>query len=82
MTDWWERFVYLRVRDPILVNSNYFGLDSYNWSPTDKQIARAANIAVNFIHFKVRVGLRYLTPNLILANIYRTYLIKKGYHHS
>ena len=53
MTDWWERFVYLRVRDPILVNSNYYGLDSYIWMPTDKQIARAANLATNFIRFKV-----------------------------
>ena len=53
VSDWWERFVYLRVRDPILVNSNYYGLDSYIWMPTDKQIARAANLATNFIRFKV-----------------------------
>ena len=53
MTDWWERFVYLRVRDPILVNSNYYIMDAYAWSPTDKQIARAANLIANVIRSKV-----------------------------
>ena len=53
VSDWWERFVYLRVRDPILVNSNYYIMDAYAWSPTDKQIARAANLIANVIRSKV-----------------------------
>ena len=64
VSDWWERFVYLRVRDPILVNSNYYGLDSYIWMPTDKQIARAANLATNFIRFKVENSRFSLIVNL------------------
>ena len=26
--DWWEKFVYLKGRDPIMINSNYYVLDS------------------------------------------------------
>lgn len=29
VTDWWEEYVYLRGRSPIMVNSNYYGLVSY-----------------------------------------------------
>ena len=28
VTDWWEKYVYLRGRSPILINSNYYVLDS------------------------------------------------------
>lgn len=28
VTDWWEEYVYLRGRSPIMVNSNYYGLVS------------------------------------------------------
>ena len=26
VTDWWEDYVYLRGRSPIMVNSNYYGM--------------------------------------------------------
>lgn len=26
MSDWWEEFIYLRSRSPIMVNSNYYGM--------------------------------------------------------
>lgn len=28
VTDWWEEYVYLRGRSPIMVNSNYYGVVS------------------------------------------------------
>lgn len=28
ITDWWEEYVYLRGRSPIMVNSNYYGIVS------------------------------------------------------
>ena len=28
VTDWWEQYVYLRGRSPIMVNSNYYGVVS------------------------------------------------------
>jgi hypothetical protein len=55
VSDWWERFVYLRPRAPILINSNYYICDAYAWTPTDKQIARAANLLHNLVGIKVRV---------------------------
>ena len=42
VTDWWERYIYLIGRDPIMINSNYYVLDSARWRPTNSQIARAA----------------------------------------
>ena len=26
VSDWWEKFIYLRGRSPIMVNSNFYGL--------------------------------------------------------
>lgn len=26
VSDWWEEYVYLRSRSPIMVNSNYYGM--------------------------------------------------------
>ncbi|XP_054719264.1 carnitine O-palmitoyltransferase 1, liver isoform-like [Uloborus diversus] len=45
VTDWWEDYVYLSGRSPLLVYSNCYGLD-YIPLPTRSQTARAAN----FIH--------------------------------
>lgn len=28
ISDWWEEYVYLRGRSPIMINSNYYGLVS------------------------------------------------------
>lgn len=45
VSDWWQQFVYLRSRSPLMINSNYYGVDSLTWE-TKVQSARAAN----FIH--------------------------------
>lgn len=29
VTDWWEEFVYMRQRSPIMINSNYYGFVSF-----------------------------------------------------
>jgi len=29
VSDWWEEYVYLRGRSPIMVNSNFYGLVSF-----------------------------------------------------
>ncbi|CAG13741.1 unnamed protein product, partial [Tetraodon nigroviridis] len=26
VSDWWEEYIYLRGRGPIMVNSNYYGM--------------------------------------------------------
>lgn len=35
--DWWEKYVYLKGRSPIMVNSNYYILDGCNDPPTHRQ---------------------------------------------
>ena len=41
VTDWWETYVYLKPRDSIMINSNYFGL-SPKQTPTRRRESRAA----------------------------------------
>ena len=55
VTDWWERFVYLRGRDPIMINSNYYMMDAYEWIPTRIPVARAANLIYSALEYKVWV---------------------------
>ena len=49
VTDWWERFVYLRGRDPLMINSNFYILDFYEWRPTSIPSSRAANMVQAFL---------------------------------
>ena len=35
---WWEKYVYLVGRDPIMINSNYYVLDSCWYSVTTNQV--------------------------------------------
>ena len=37
VSDWWEEYVYLRGRAPIMVNSNYYGMVSTMASQWDHQ---------------------------------------------
>ena len=51
VSDWWEEYVYLRGRSPIMVNSNFYALDSVFKQVTSVQAARAANcIAAAFMY--------------------------------
>ncbi|XP_062330180.1 carnitine O-palmitoyltransferase 1, liver isoform-like isoform X2 [Osmerus eperlanus] len=43
VSDWWEEYIYLRGRSPIMVNSNYYGMDFLFVTPTPIQAARAGN---------------------------------------
>lgn len=43
VSDWWEEYVYLRGRSPIMVNSNFYALDSIAPPKSSVQAARAAN---------------------------------------
>lgn len=51
VSDWWEEYVYLRGRSPIMVNSNFYAIDTISPPKTSIQAARAANcIAVAFAY--------------------------------
>lgn len=44
ITDWWEKYIYLRGRSSLMINSNYYIMDFDNFIPTTKQAARAAAV--------------------------------------
>ncbi|EDQ85096.1 uncharacterized protein MONBRDRAFT_34403 [Monosiga brevicollis MX1] len=65
VSDWWERFVYLRSRDSLMINSNYYIMDAYSWSPTHVQAARAGNLVHNLMLFKRQLDRCEIEPLLI-----------------
>lgn len=52
VSDWWERFVYLRSRSPLLVNSNFYAMDNLRVSLTSRQTSRAANVIYSMLKFR------------------------------
>lgn len=62
VSDWWEEFVYLRGRAPIMVNSNFYGIDALVSIETDKQTARAANIIYAALVFRKLIDRQELKP--------------------
>ncbi len=62
VTDWWEEYVYLRGRSPIMVNSNYYVLDAVFQGPTSIQAARAAVCIVAAFQYRKALDQEYLKP--------------------
>ena len=52
VSDWWEEYVYLRGRSPIMVNSNFYGIDAILRHPSSIQATRAANIVCSAMIFR------------------------------
>ncbi|XP_030057166.1 LOW QUALITY PROTEIN: carnitine O-palmitoyltransferase 1, liver isoform [Microcaecilia unicolor] len=67
VSDWWEEYIYLRGRGPIMVNSNYFAMDYLYVIPTHLQAARAGN-AIHAIHLYRRKLDREEIKPLMLHN--------------
>lgn len=44
VTDWWEEFVYLTSRAPIMINSNFYVIAETSNLPSNNQCARAGNL--------------------------------------
>ena len=64
IADWWEKYVYLSGRTPLMINSNYYVMDS-DYTPMNDQIKRAANIVHFMLVFKDMVENETLKPLLI-----------------
>lgn len=64
VSDWWERFVYLRSRTPLLVNSNFYGIDNINIGST-RQTSRAANIIHSMIKFRSKLQYEQWKPMML-----------------
>ncbi|XP_064627097.1 carnitine O-palmitoyltransferase 1, liver isoform-like isoform X2 [Lineus longissimus] len=62
VADWWEEYVYLRGRSPIMVNSNFYGLDAILVQPSSVQVARAANVSHAFLTFMNLIDREQLQP--------------------
>ncbi|KAF5886142.1 carnitine O-palmitoyltransferase 1, liver isoform-like, partial [Clarias magur] len=69
VSDWWEEFVYLRGRSPIMVNSNYYGMDFLYVTPTSKQAARAGNTITALLLYRRKVNREELKPSRIPGTV-------------
>lgn len=62
VSDWWEEYIYLRGRDPIMVNSNFYTMDFLYVIPTHRQAARAANVVHAMLQYRRKLERGELTP--------------------
>uniref|UniRef100_A0A668TQW1 carnitine O-palmitoyltransferase n=1 Tax=Oreochromis aureus TaxID=47969 RepID=A0A668TQW1_OREAU len=69
VSDWWEEYVYLRGRGPIMVNSNYYGMDFLYVTPTPIQAARAGNSIHSFFLYRRKLNKEELKPSRIPGTV-------------
>lgn len=62
VSDWWEEYVYLRGRSPLMINSNFYGIDAIYKATTHVQAARAANVTHLLLIFRRMVERQELEP--------------------
>nr|XP_034984544.1 carnitine O-palmitoyltransferase 1, muscle isoform-like [Zootoca vivipara] len=67
VSDWWEEYIYLRGRSPIMVNSNYYIMDFLYVTPTHNQAARAANAVHSIMLYRRRLEHEDLPPVMALG---------------
>uniref|UniRef100_A0A8C5NCQ0 carnitine O-palmitoyltransferase n=1 Tax=Gouania willdenowi TaxID=441366 RepID=A0A8C5NCQ0_GOUWI len=65
VSDWWEEYIYLRSRGPIMVNSNYYGMDFLYVTPTPVQAARAGNTVTALLLYRRKVNREELKPSRV-----------------
>ncbi|GAB0190119.1 carnitine O-palmitoyltransferase 1, liver [Grus japonensis] len=68
VSDWWEEYIYLRGRGPIMVNSNYFAMDFLNLSPTTLQAARAGNVIHAILLYRKKLDRQEIKPILLMGS--------------
>ncbi|XP_069764295.1 carnitine O-palmitoyltransferase 1, liver isoform-like isoform X1 [Narcine bancroftii] len=62
VSDWWEEYVYLQGREPIMVNSNYYAMDFLYVTPTTSQAARAGNLVHALLLYRRRLTREEIQP--------------------
>ncbi|XP_012285160.1 carnitine O-palmitoyltransferase 1, muscle isoform isoform X2 [Orussus abietinus] len=65
VSDWWEEYVYLRGRSPLMVNSNFYGIDAILLHPTKVQAARAASIIHSCLRYRRLIERQELEPIMV-----------------
>uniref|UniRef100_A0A3Q3QJU0 carnitine O-palmitoyltransferase n=1 Tax=Monopterus albus TaxID=43700 RepID=A0A3Q3QJU0_MONAL len=69
VSDWWEEYIYLRGRSPIMVNSNYYGMDFLYVTPTPVQAARAGNTITALLLYRRKVYREELKPGCVPGTV-------------
>ncbi|XP_027947440.1 carnitine O-palmitoyltransferase 1, brain isoform isoform X2 [Eumetopias jubatus] len=67
VSDWWEEFVYLRSRHPLMVNSNFYMMDFLYVTPTPVQAARAGNAVHALLLYRHRLNRQEILPTLLMG---------------
>ncbi|XP_044281458.1 carnitine O-palmitoyltransferase 1, liver isoform isoform X3 [Varanus komodoensis] len=68
VSDWWEEYIYLRGRGPIMVNSNYFAMDFLYFTPTTVQAARAGNAIHSILLYRRKLDRQQIKPILLMGS--------------
>ncbi|XP_043083658.1 carnitine O-palmitoyltransferase 1, liver isoform isoform X1 [Puntigrus tetrazona] len=66
VSDWWEEYIYLRGRGPIMVNSNYYAMDFLYVIPTTRQAARAGNSIHSIMMYRRKLDRAQIKPLYLL----------------
>ncbi|XP_026095149.1 carnitine O-palmitoyltransferase 1, liver isoform-like isoform X1 [Carassius auratus] len=66
VSDWWEEYIYLRGRGPIMVNSNYYAMDFLYVIPTTHQAARAGNSIHAIMMYRRKLDRAQIKPLYLL----------------
>ncbi|XP_075455349.1 carnitine O-palmitoyltransferase 1, muscle isoform [Ascaphus truei] len=67
VSDWWEEYIYLRSRGPIMVNSNYYAMDFLYETPTTNQAARAGNAIHAMLLYRRKLERGLIPPVMALG---------------
>ncbi|KAJ8388621.1 hypothetical protein AAFF_G00131860 [Aldrovandia affinis] len=69
VSDWWEEYIYLRGRSPIMVNSNFYVMDLLYITPTHRQTARAGNAVHAMLQYRRKLERGEHTPMQALGTV-------------
>ena len=68
VSDWWEEYVYLSSRSPLMINSNYYGLDCVcEDEPFFKQVIRASSVPKLLLNYCVNIFLPLIINKIIFS---------------
>lgn len=68
VSDWWEEYIYLRGRGPLMVNSNYYAMEMLYITPTHIQAARAGNTIHAILLYRRTLDREELKPIRLLGS--------------
>ncbi|XP_053092780.1 carnitine O-palmitoyltransferase 1, liver isoform isoform X2 [Pangasianodon hypophthalmus] len=69
VSDWWEEYIYLRGRGPLMVNSNYYAMDFLYVFPTHLQAARAGNAIHAIMLYRRKLDRAQIKPLMVQNTI-------------